>query len=107
MSEPILFSRDPVAGVIEYFHDLGDGEYAIETRQDVTTIVEANKAVQNVNTGRWGDMAMVAQIPLVVLEGLKRQGIIDNMFHLKDEPRFRAWLNDHENRHFRVKLGKV
>jgi hypothetical protein len=107
MSDPILFSQDPDARTVDYFHDLGDGEYVIETRQDVTGLVEFNKALQNANTGRWGEMAHVAQIPLTVLEDLQRKGVIDSMWNLKDEPGFRKWLNSPENRVFRTKLGKV
>lgn len=107
MSDPILFSQDPDAKTVDYFYDLGNGEYVIESRQDVTGLVEFNKAVQNMNTGKWGDMAMVAQIPLTVLEDLQRKGLIDSMWNLKDEPGFRKWLNAPENRFFRTKLGKV
>ncbi len=107
MSEPIVFSQDADARTVDYFHDLGDGQYAIETRQDVTGLVEFNKVLQNENTGRWGELEMVAQIPLTVLEDLQRKGVIDSMWNLKDEPGFRRWLNDRDNLAFRCKLGKV
>jgi hypothetical protein len=107
MSNPILLANDHGDGSVDYFHDLGDGNYAIESRQDVTELVEFNKAVQNANTGRWGDGQVVAHIPLVVLEDLQRKGVIDSMWNLKDDPGFRKWLNDPSNRFFRTKLGKV
>ena len=107
MSDPILFSQDADAGTVDYFHDLGDGQYVMETRQDVTGLVEFNKMLQNENTGRWGELTMVAQIPLTVLEDLQRKGVIDSMWNLRDEPGFRRWLNDADNRFFRTKLGKV
>ena len=108
MPDPIVLSRDPDAGTVDYFHVLEDGkEWAVETRQDVTGLVEVNKARQNEDTGRWGELKQVAYIPLVVLENLQRKGIIDSMFNIKNDPGFRKWLNDSSNRHFRCKLGRV
>lgn len=108
MPDPIVLSRDPLAGTVDYFHVLEDGkEWAIETKQDVTGIVEVNKALQNEATGRFGDMARVASIPLTVLEDLQRKGVIDNMWNIKNDRGFRRWLNSSENRHFRTKLGQV
>ena len=108
MPDPIVLSRDPEAGTVDYFHVLEDGkEWAVETRQDVTGIVEVNKMFQNANTGRWGDGQRVARIPLVVLEDLQRKGVIDSLWNIKDDAGFRRWLNDPSNRAFRTKLGRV
>ena len=108
MPDPIVLSRDPEAGTVDYFHVLEDGkEWAVETRQDVTGIIEANKAVQNANTGRWGDGQVVATIPLTVLEELYRMGMIDGMFNVKNNTDFAKWLNKSENRQYRTKLGRV
>lgn len=108
MSEPILLSHDDYTGVTEYFHVLEDGvSWAVESRQDISGIIEVNKALQNDAPARWGDLTHVASIPLVVLAELQRQGIVQMDGHVQDQERFRTWLNSPDNKFFRTKLGKV
>ena len=40
-----LFSRDEATGISKYWHVTGEGEYVIETVQDSTKIIEANKSI--------------------------------------------------------------
>ena len=108
MPDPIVLNRNAETGITDYFHVLEDGkEWAIESRQDVTGIVEVNQAMQNADTGRWGDGRCVASIPLTVLEELKRMGMIDNMFNVKSNTDFTKWLNASANKRYRWKLGRV
>lgn len=107
MPDPRLLEHDPYTGMTEYFHVIEDGQWAIETRQDVSGIIEVNKALQNDATGRWGEMTHVASIPLTILMDLVQQGILDTAFHVQDDARYRKWLNAPENRVWRTKLGKV
>jgi hypothetical protein len=96
------FDSDPTMGKTETFHWLGDGKFAIETQQDVTDLVEQNRAIFNENTnGFRGEMHRVASIPLVLYWDLKKQGIID------DPERLKRWLNDPDNVYFRTKPGRV
>jgi hypothetical protein len=43
----------------------------------------------------------VASIPLPLYFDLKAKGIID------DQKKFKEWLNDSDNRHFRMRPGKI
>lgn len=75
----------------------------METVQNVTPYIEAAKNSFN-NTderARWGDIAHVARIPVTVYHHLKKSGIAD------DPKRMKTWLNDRDNRLFRMRAGRV
>ena len=102
--ESRLFDRDAALGMTQYFHyDHDKDEFTIETRQDVNPLVELNKAKFNQidEKARWGELSQVASIPLNIYYDLKKRGIID------DKKKFRAWLNDPDNRAFRTRPGQV
>jgi hypothetical protein len=89
------------------FHDV-DGGYVIETKQDITGIIESNKAQFNAidEKAKWGEWTKVASIPNVVVDELNKQGIMRG-FAVLDEKRFRIFLNDPDNRFFRTRPGQV
>lgn len=98
-----LFDTDPASGTTEYFsYDEVDDTFTIETQQDVSGLVDANKRAYNDSGQGWkGDMHRVASIPMNVYMELQRQGIID------DPAALRRWLNDPENQYFRTRPGRV
>lgn len=74
----------------------------IVATQDVTEIVEENKAVYNSTPGRWKEaFNHVASIPIGLYFELKRKGIVD------DQKTFKRWLNDRDNRAFRTRSGII
>jgi len=92
-------------------HADGDGGIIIETRQDVSGIIEQNKKEYNSfdERARWSDELFgnkVASIPLTVIDDLNKIGIMRG-FHVLDEKRFKAWLNNSDNRVFRTRTGVV
>lgn len=89
------------------FHDV-DGNYFIENKQDITGIIENNKAQFNAidEKAKWGEWTKVASIPNVVVDELNKQGIMRG-FAVLDEKRFRIFLNDPDNRFFRTRPGQV
>jgi len=92
-------------------HADGDGGIIIETRQDVSGIIEQNKKEYNSfdERARWSDELFgnkVASIPLTVIDDLNKIGIMRG-FHVVDEKRFKAWLNNSDNRVFRTRTGVV
>lgn len=98
-----FFDHDPETGITEFFHydEASDG-FTMHTQQDVTGLLDINKYLSNEDSGeRYGDMTRVASIPLIIFAQLKRDGVIDN------PKRFKAWLNDPENRYFRTRGGRV
>jgi len=88
----------------ETFHlDEMEDKVVLSTEQDVTQIIEENKALQNLVTSidRWGDMRRVAQVPLSLYLDLYKKGIT------RDEKAFKRWLNDPDNRLFRTSPGVI
>lgn len=99
---------DHDTNTVHFSQDDGDGGIIITTRQDVTEIVEDNKAhyAMTDSRARWGEMTRVANIPNAVIQDLNKKGILRG-FHILDTKRFKAWLNDSDNQHFRVRPGRV
>ena len=94
---------DPLTKVRSMFHDEGDG-FITEERQDVTEILDANKAEFNEHDERtpWNkEINKVASIPLTVWEELTRKGIA------QDQKKLLAWLDHPDNRAFRTRPGRL
>lgn len=95
------------------FIDNGD-QLIIEQKQDISAIIEHNKALYNQSMDRkgWdGNNAIspnnkVASIPLVVFAELEKQGITRG-FQVLDMDRFKAFLNNPDNQVFRTRMGTV
>lgn len=92
-------------------HADGDGGLIIQTVQDVSGIVEANRKEFNSydERAKWSGEVYgnkVASIPLTVIDDLNKQGIMRG-FHVLDEKRFRHWLNERDNQAFRTRPGVV
>ena len=96
-----LFDRDPQLGITKYWHVKDNGEYVVETVQDVTGIAEYNRRSYNNTDKKWNDLNKVASIPLSVYYDLKRKGIADDPVALK------KWMNDSDNQVFRTRQGRL
>ena len=84
-------------------------EITIKQSQDVTDLMEANKAEYNAADTKWSDSLFgnkVASIPFTAVDKLNKQGIMQG-FKVLDQKRFFAWLNDPDNLFFRTKPGKL
>ena len=101
-----LFASDGTRHTIAHFDS--DGGMTLETTQDVTGIIEGNKKAFNEITSqnKWGDLTKVARLPLTVVDDLNKKGIMRG-FAVMDETRFKAFLNDPDNRFFRTRPGRV
>jgi hypothetical protein len=101
-----LFSSDGVRHTIAHFDD--DGGLILETKQDVTEIIEGNKKAFNEVTSldKWGDLTKVARLPLTVVDDLNKKGIMRG-FAVVNEKEFKVFLNDPDNRFFRTRPGRV
>ena len=99
-----LFDRDAALGMTQLFHyDPIEDTFTIETIQDTTAIVEGNKAEYNSidERAQYGEFSKIASIPLNLFYDLQKRGIT------RDKAKFRAWLNDPDNRYFRTRPGRV
>lgn len=97
-----LITDDALTGIKTYLDYDGDDDDAIIVKeQDVTGIVESNKAAFDAAPKRWGDMTHVGRIPLTVYYELERKGI------LQDQQELVKWLNDPANAMWRTRPGTV
>lgn len=95
------------------FIDNGD-QLIVEQKQDISAIIEHNKALYNQSMDRKGwdgnnafaPQNKVASIPLVVFAELEKQGITRG-FQVLDMDRFKAFLNNPDNQVFRTRMGTV
>jgi len=104
MTEKKLFDKDDALGITRIWHyDAEKDEATIETRQDVSKIIEENKQeyAQIDERARWGEWTKVASIPLSIYFQLKREGKLDDQEYMK------KWLNDRDNQYFRTRSGEV
>lgn len=85
-----------------------DGTVIVRKTQDVTPILDHNKALANHDDGysRSREMRRVASIPLVVIEQWRAEGF-DLLSGNFDRKELRRRLNDSDNRFFRTAPGRV
>jgi hypothetical protein len=86
-------------------------DVVIKQSQDITGILEFNKAQYNEtdSRARWGNDAIgskVASIPLTVFQDLEKKGITRG-FTILDHKRFKEFLNNPDNVVFRTRAGRI
>lgn len=91
---------------INYKYSEEDGRSYIQSVQDITPILDANKRAlaDNKNARFSRPMNKVASIPLIVIEKWWNEKGIDLM---NDHDAMRQFLNDPDNRAFRTMGGKL
>ena len=90
-------------------HADGDGGIIIETKQDITEILESNNHIREADKARLGNLKElhhVARIPFTVIDDLNKKGIMRG-FTILDDVAFAKWLNDSDNAHFKVYRGTI
>ena len=103
-----ILQADQSAKKVSVAVDDGEGGLIIRTSQDVTEIVEQNKALYSAASvhDKWGELTKIASLPFTIIDSLNRKGIMRG-FAVIDDKEFRKFLNDPENRFFRTRPGKV
>lgn len=90
-------------------HADGDGGIIIETKQDISDILERNKILQEVDKARTGateDLHLIGSIPFTAIDKLNQMGIMRG-FAIVDEPAFKRWLNHPDQDALKIYRGKV
>jgi hypothetical protein len=95
--------------------DQAENKIHIENYQDEATIKEildANKKAQNEGAYKLNALKnekgyRVARLPNIVVHQLAKQGILNYNGKVLDKTRFFRWLNDSDNRHFRIYTGNL
>lgn len=95
--------------------DEAENKFHIENYQDqssIKEILDANKLAQN--EGAYKSKVLekekgyrVARLPNIVVHQLAKQGILNYNGKVLDKTRFFRWLNDSDNKHFRIYTGNL
>lgn len=103
-----LVEHLPDAQITKVWHDLHDGDWAYETRQDCTPILDANKEVQNHASGWNADRSMrhVARIPFIIMEKWRNELGVD-YWNPDHQDKVDALLNDPDWRWLRTGAGNI
>lgn len=88
-------------GIKEYQHidQMNPGDLIIETEQDCALILEYTKLARDRPVGK--EWKHAASIPNYFIDKAAKEG------WLHDDARWHAWLNDPDNKMFRVWPGRV
>jgi len=76
-----------------------DNKHIYHTTQDVKPVIEAVKNYSELQPGK--EFRHVAEIPMVIYQKMLREGSVKDKQHLK------KWLNNPDNKMFRVWKGKI
>jgi len=90
-------------------HSDDNGGIIIETKQDISDILERNKVLREVDKARTGateDLHLIGSIPFTAIDKLNQMGIMRG-FAIVDEPAFKRWLNQPEQDVLKIYRGKV
>ena len=95
--------------------DEAENKIHIENYQDQATIKEildSNKKAQNEGAYKLNALKnekgyRVARLPNIVVHQLAKQGILNYNGKVLDKTRFFRWLNDSDNKHFRIYTGNL
>ena len=97
-----MFAFDPLTGTCHYVdYNEADDSFTIVEEADVTQLLEWNKRLYNEAPERWNDGASAARLHATVRARLEREGI------LHDEKAYKRWLNDPDNRGWRIRPGRI
>lgn len=108
MSKKLPIENTGITKTILHSDD-SEGKIHIETTQDVQPVLEENKIRRNLGEfhNKKKDWYHAASIPLVVVQQLVKKGIMHPHGAVKDKARFKKWVNDPDNRAFRIWQGNV
>lgn len=105
---PILVDYDADSG-LETWVEVADGKLSVRTQQDVSPVLERNKALQNDDDYKRQGIKQgffhAATIPMEVVHKWMAEGI--NIFDKNATAAVKRKLNDPEYAHLRTGLGRV
>src|SRR5215831_2311072 len=102
MANKIFLGVDPMTGAVHYVtYDYSDDSFTCSSEVAVTALLERNQRLYNDAPARFGEIADVAGLPLLLQLKLEQEGIWS-------DPKAKAkWLNDIDHRKFRTRPGRV
>jgi hypothetical protein len=109
MIESSLLQIDPLTGAELVFHyDHAEDNFIIEEKVDVQPHIDYTKELFKYARSDWkGDWHHVASIPAIFVKELTKKGVLGPGGRILDKAALKKWVNDPDNRAFRVKPGQV
>lgn len=95
---PKIYAQD--GNVTRSAYDEPDGTFHLYVEQDLEDAIEENKALAENQTGK-EMFRLAARVPVPVVE----KAMIEGWFH--DDDAWKKWMNDGDNRDFRVWGGRI
>lgn len=96
---------DPLTGITTHFSGSGDGKFEIMETQDVTSIIEHNKRLLNLDGYKRGGIKNgyyhFATVPNVVMHKIMKDHNV-NPFNREDLPKIERILKSNEYRYLRT-----
>lgn len=113
-----LLDADLMGRIRESFIGEDGSKFGILREQDVEPVLDYAAAKRELQDGaRWGDGKHVATIPNIIIERMMRDprvfpddelaGIMGKDYKIRDQRRWKAWLNNSENSLFRTFGGRI
>jgi hypothetical protein len=90
-------------------HSDDNGGIIIETKQDISDILDRNKMLQEADKARLGateDLHLIGSIPFTAIDKLNEMGIMRG-FYIVDETAFKKWLNHPDQAPLKIYRGTV
>lgn len=103
MSKEVYFDNGTVKRTIHT--DAHSDEFTVQTAQDVEPVIELAQTMRDahevIGHRKSRNMVPVAEVPMQIYEQAAREG------WLHDKKKWNAWLNDPQNKCFRITDGRV
>lgn len=104
----LMLDTEPLTGRVRRFHILPDDRFAVESRVDVEPVIEQNKDLASLQPTRWKDNHnLVASIPMPIYMALRKTWREQGLSKEERQQALKRFLNDPDNKLFRVKAGKL
>lgn len=104
MADRFTYHRSEDGSLTRRYFGHNDGTFTLYSEQDCEAIIQQNRRdreLQQAHGTRGEIFRKVASVPVDVFEQACREGWVE------DDDRWKRWLNDGENRDFRVYEGRV
>lgn len=106
--DPIVLTTDPSLQKVVRFHDLNDGQFAVDTIYDVEPILDENERVRNAQPDGWkGREHLVASIPMPLWQAMQSTWRQLGFSREQRDACLKQFLNDPANSRFRTKRGRL
>ena len=102
----ITKETDPWNGVTTEYWAKPDGNVYIRRTVDAENVIRKNKQMQNEHNGRYGNIAVVGSIPILILEQWQKETGV-NMFSKEFDTIIKRKLNDPDYKYLKTVNGTV